>query len=223
MPETPDEELVRRLLADARHDEPMPADVAARLDGVLADLAAESSEVSSSSPSPPGRLVTPLRRSSHRRRWGAALVAAAAAVTAFAVLPGIDLPSDDGAGSSDSTAADSAGGSASDSGSDSADGKAEEASPRSPGIALLSTATLESDVRAARRRFAGRVHQLQSGAATADGCPLAVAGPGEAVPARLDGEAVLLVLRPAADGHQVADVLACGSDRVLASVTLPAR
>ena len=32
---------VRRLLAEARHDEPMPADVAARLDGVLADLADE--------------------------------------------------------------------------------------------------------------------------------------------------------------------------------------
>ena len=35
---TPTEEQVRRLLADARHTEPMPDDVAARLDGVLADL-----------------------------------------------------------------------------------------------------------------------------------------------------------------------------------------
>ena len=35
---TPEEEQVRRLLADARHTEPMPDDVAARLDEVLADL-----------------------------------------------------------------------------------------------------------------------------------------------------------------------------------------
>ena len=35
---TPEEEQVRRLLADARHTEPMPADVAARLDEVLAGL-----------------------------------------------------------------------------------------------------------------------------------------------------------------------------------------
>ena len=34
-----EEERVRRLLADARHTEPMPDEVVARLDGVLADLA----------------------------------------------------------------------------------------------------------------------------------------------------------------------------------------
>lgn len=35
------EERVRRLLAEARHDEPIPPDVATRLDAVLADLSAE--------------------------------------------------------------------------------------------------------------------------------------------------------------------------------------
>ena len=37
---TPEQESeVRRLLAEARHDEPIPAEVADRLDRVLADLA----------------------------------------------------------------------------------------------------------------------------------------------------------------------------------------
>ena len=40
---TPEQESeVRRLLAEARHDEPVPADVAARLDDVLADLTREA-------------------------------------------------------------------------------------------------------------------------------------------------------------------------------------
>ena len=37
----PEEEAVRRLLADARHDEPTPPEVVARLDATLASLAAE--------------------------------------------------------------------------------------------------------------------------------------------------------------------------------------
>src|SRR6476469_4846664 len=65
------EERVRRLLAEARHDEPMPADVASRLDDVLAGLAAE--------PAPRGRVV-PL--ADRRRKAGALLVAAAAVVVA---------------------------------------------------------------------------------------------------------------------------------------------
>ena len=37
----PDQDAVRRLLAEARHDEPVPPAVAARLDAVLAELTAD--------------------------------------------------------------------------------------------------------------------------------------------------------------------------------------
>ncbi|CAI9402733.1 hypothetical protein [Nocardioides sp. T2.26MG-1] len=104
---TPAEEQVRRLLADARHTEPMPDDVAARLDGVLADLASEDG-------------AGPRRASDHsvvraadlaaarRRRTVRHLLVAAAAVVAVGV--GIDQAdltvTGDGA---DSSSADGAG------------------------------------------------------------------------------------------------------------------
>src|SRR4051812_49911056 len=80
MPDTPDEELVRRLLADARHDEPMPADVAARLDGVLDDLRAEGDRAAAATPLRPRRGV---RR---RGRWAVGLAAAAAVVVGGAAV-----------------------------------------------------------------------------------------------------------------------------------------
>lgn len=61
---------VRRLLADARHDEPMPHDVAARLDDVLAGLVADRA---GDEDAPEPSHVVPLRR----RRWPKVLVAAA--------------------------------------------------------------------------------------------------------------------------------------------------
>ena len=72
-------EAVRRLLAGARHDEGIPDDVAARLDAVIADLAAEGVEA-------PARTDEPTREAEvipfRRRRWPQVLVAAAA-VTVF--------------------------------------------------------------------------------------------------------------------------------------------
>ncbi|WP_028659970.1 hypothetical protein [Nocardioides insulae] len=41
MPQDPAEEQIRRLLADARHDDPMPEDVVARIEDTLARLQAE--------------------------------------------------------------------------------------------------------------------------------------------------------------------------------------
>ena len=69
---TPQQEAdVRRLLADARHTEPTPDAVVARLDRVLADLAGE-----------PARSARVVRLADRRRRVGAILVAAAASVVA---------------------------------------------------------------------------------------------------------------------------------------------
>ena len=74
-------ERVRRMLAEVRHTEPMPDDVAARLDAVLAGLAspaAEQTEGSGRSADPAA--VVPL--ADRRRRAGGLLLAAAAVVVA---------------------------------------------------------------------------------------------------------------------------------------------
>jgi len=71
-------EAVRRLLAGARHDDGIPDDVAARLDAVIADLAAQRGEAPATSEPTREADVIPLRR----RRWPQVLVAAAA-VTVF--------------------------------------------------------------------------------------------------------------------------------------------
>lgn len=71
-PEQEQEREVRRLLALARHREPLPAEVAARLDETLASLAAERDAAASAS-GDRSQQVVPLRR-----RWPAALLAAAA-------------------------------------------------------------------------------------------------------------------------------------------------
>ncbi|GAA1951758.1 hypothetical protein GCM10009798_08760 [Nocardioides panacihumi] len=216
MPDTPDEELVRRLLADARHDEPVPADVVARLDGVLADLAAEGRPAE----------VTPLRRrhDPRRRRWAAGLVAAAVVVVGGVALRSV-WPEGSGTSGSASSSADSAG-------SSSAGGRNQgpEAAPEgfaivTPHVAELHRATLADDV---RRAVAGLPVSLGSAPSSASPpasftCADGGWGAGSGVPARLDGTDAMLVLRPPAGGEQVADVLQCGTGRVLASVTVPAR
>lgn len=85
------DEYVRRLLADARHDEPMPADVVDRLDEVLAGLAG---------PAPVVRDLAAERR----RRTAVRLLGAAAAVVVVGIGIGqLDLGS--GGGDADGGAA----------------------------------------------------------------------------------------------------------------------
>ena len=76
---------MRRLLAEARHDEPMPAEVVARMDRVLDELADE-----------PGRRAPVVDLAARRRRVTSLLVAAAAVVV---VGIGIGQVGDLGAGS----------------------------------------------------------------------------------------------------------------------------
>lgn len=85
------EEGVRRLLADARHTAPVPPDVAARLDGVLADLRAELAADHAAAPQATRTaVVVPIgsrRPWSLTRRLTTGLVAAAAVVVAGVALP----------------------------------------------------------------------------------------------------------------------------------------
>lgn len=82
-----DENAVQRALAAARHTAPMPADVAARLEQVIADLAAERTNDGTDGN---GALAVPVElhaRSRRKRRWTSAMMVAAASVVAVATAP----------------------------------------------------------------------------------------------------------------------------------------
>src|SRR6478752_6356387 len=153
----PEQEAVRRLLADARHDGPPPPDVVARLDETLASLTAERVSERPAAPATerddrsPSRVVD---LGSRRRRIAGIGLLAAASVVVAGVAIGQALPrggSDDaaessaGAAQSDTSLAESgeAGGSGADSstGSGSDQGGDSGASEPAPESAKSSQAT----------------------------------------------------------------------------------
>jgi hypothetical protein len=79
--DTPELAEVRRLLADARHDEPMPADVAARMSRVIDRL---GDQTPAARPAP--RAAEVISISAGRRRRVAGLLAAAAAIVVGGVV-----------------------------------------------------------------------------------------------------------------------------------------
>jgi hypothetical protein len=215
---------VRRLLAGARHDEPVPHEVAARLDRVLADLVGE-----------PAREATVVRLA-HRRRRVATMLLAAAAVVVGGFGVGQLL---DGVGGSDSgesaTSAEDApadeesafGGSA-----ESEDGGGAAAEPPADAeVVRVRPATFAEDVALLRTRAVSQ-SSGQSGAAPDTlgeaRASLAVCGPGDwgrgrYLPVQYGRAAGYVVLRRPRGDTQVADLFLCGSDRVVRSVTLPSR
>lgn len=241
---TPEQEAdVRRLLAEARHDEPIPADVAARLDRVLGDLSADDLEVFESAS------VTDLAGVRHRRRNAGRLLLAAAAVVIGGVAIGQTLGST-GSGSDDATTADA--GSAAEAprdgssvpdesaaGGDTGGAAEPEAAPAGPGLladvtvpVTLSSATFASDVQRELARTSGErsaaansdfdgltaYSSADSGFVCADG-PY---GEGARLPAFYDDQEAVLVLRRPRSGVQRVDLLTCGTAVELNSVSLPA-
>jgi hypothetical protein len=233
---TPEQESeVRRLLAEARHDEPIPVDVADRLDTVLAGLSRD--EPGSTGVAPVIDLAA--RR---RRRNAAGLLAGAAAVivAGFAIGQVIDVGSDDTAGGSSAASADRAG--------DAGDAKAESGSESFEGGSTTPPTTTAPQAKKTPVLQQTSKHlardlddQLQSYAAdssdavegpTAEtfrvvGCtsppPSNKFGLGEFFPALYDQTPAVLALRAPTDGTQRADVLDCDTARLLASVDLAPR
>lgn len=132
---------VRRLLADARHDEPIPADVAARLDDVLAGLAAQE-PVRTEEPAAVVDLETRRRRGRVRTLFVAAAAVAAVGVGVSQLDIG-GITASDSLQSADGGSADSGGQAASESDTDSA---AEPAAPRREASDELERATRELGV-----------------------------------------------------------------------------
>jgi hypothetical protein len=219
------DEQVRRLLAEARHDEPIPAAVADRLDRVLADLSRDE----------PSEHVAPVvdLTARRRRRHAAALLAGAAAVIVggFAVGQVIDVGDADnaagGAAQEPVNRDEGAGGSG-----DLADssGAGEEAAPSTQADSpmKLTSDNLQRDLlEQLPSAEAGTVDkESASQAVRTFGCRPSAAsayGRGTFFPAFYDGVPAVVALRPPAGDTQRADVLECASAAELASAVIASR
>lgn len=215
-----EDDQIRRLLAEAQHTEPIPPDVAGRMDGVIADLRADR---------PVRPTVTDLG-AARRRRHARTLLIAAAVV----IVTGIGI--DQLRGLSLGSADDSAGGSGADSGvaaeSDAGGGRQDDQdgvrSAEAPAQDYLARA-----VRIEPDRFAEQVARLQDHRHLADtpvsGAAVAVPksaecpppGRGRVVGVRYAGSPGVLVYRPAHGDTQVVDLILCGRPGTYRSITLP--
>jgi hypothetical protein len=225
------EETVRRLLAQARHEEPMPAEVGERLDRVLADLSLH----------PLDRSATVVDLAARRRRRNATglLVAAAAVIVGgFMVGQVIDVGGSDSASDSGADSAvardQSAGGQAlrsSGAAGDAQEDAAPEAATKAEPLQLTSE-NLQRDIErqlkqggTAANLDAAPQHLSPSYAVEYSCAPASPSayGDGALFPAFYDGVPTVLALRPVTGGSQEAQVLECGTGTTVRSVTVPAR
>jgi hypothetical protein len=220
---TPEQEEVRRLLAEARHVDPMPDDVVDRLDRVLAGLATESGDDRVAAPA--ASVVSLASRRRHRAKT--ALVAAAAVVAVGIGLGQVIGDGVGGGGGADSTAASSA-----QERESSADLDA-----RADSEYLVVTEPLpvrpehfSSDVRRIRGGLRSLVTDqtsksppaLSSSPSEDYACAAASSGPGALVPVRYGSRRGVLLFEPVRGDSQVVELFACGNAEALRSVTLPA-
>lgn len=207
------EEGVRRLLVSAARPQPaVPAEVVARLDGVLADLVALRAEEEAPAPSA-------VSLDSRRRRWPQVLVAAA---TVSVLGLGIGIVVRDGGMMAAQEDAASAG-----SGAESADrpetlsekgaGAPEAADKDTQGSSGLSrTAVLRlrsSSLALDLQRVEDFALAVPAGARWSAACvrPGTTEGD-EWLPVRLDGEPAVLVLREPSGDRRRADVYTCDDE-----------
>lgn len=228
-PLTPEEEEVRRLLAESRHTGPTPPDVVARLDRVLDDLAQE-----------PDR-VAPVVDLARRRRRVASLLVAAAAVVVIGIGVG-QLVTPDPA--SQTTSAESgAAAEQPDAGQDNSKAGGQSRSskdaavpsnttPQEQGLFPLRRDHLTDDVLSLSRLAvvkpqpkSGESFQAQAGSAdqaVGAACRVDEWGQGRFVPVSYGGAPAVVVFRHPQGDTQVADLFLCGSEQPVRSVTLPA-
>jgi hypothetical protein len=228
------DERIRRLLADARHTEPMPEAVVARLDRVLSGLSEDRTERAERAEGAERAEVVDLM--ARRRRTVGQLLVAAAAVVAVGFGMSQVLPDLGGSSAGDAQET-TAGGAAADSADGAEEGDDEgsrfvspESAPEAPSDgatgAAKSTFRIRSDefgpdVRRAR-------NQLEGGSAAlveypAEGCLAVSVEPGsEVVATTYDAAPAALVLRPPSGDVQVVDLYLCGDLEPRRSITLTA-
>jgi hypothetical protein len=221
---TPSEEQVRRLLADARHDEPVPADVADRLDRVLADLQREDRRT-------PAAIDLAARR--RRRVARNALVAAAAVVVLGVAISRVDLSGQDAGGSADSGSAsapeaaarDDAGGDVSDDLERLVEGRplvlSSEAFDRQ--VRRLSVHPVPASLAQipSEEGYSADANKDLGSAAARPRCNDPGWGAGTRIKVRYDSQRGVLVLRPPVGDSRVADLYLCGDSDPTRSTTVP--
>lgn len=233
---------VSRLLADARATEPLPADVAARLDRVLVGLGEERDARPTARPA---RGPSVVELAARRRRTAASLLVAAAAVVVVGV--GVGQLVDRTSGSDDSAAD---GGAVSREAEDgltagSPEAHAEEepgaGAPSSPPsyasavVGRVSSDQFAADaeqLRGALPSFAAQGEFVELDASRVPNrlvdrggaftCAAARWGEGALVPVLFDGTPAVLAYRPPDGDTQVVVLLQCGTGDDLRSTTLPA-
>ncbi len=234
---TPEQEArVARLLADARVQEPMPPEVAARLDRVLEGMAGEHVLGPDEVPAPVVDLAA------RRRRRVVTLLAAAAAVVVAGVGVGqlVDNQSGDDADTNSAVNADDEGGGV---GAD----QRSEAAPQDQAAPSEAPPLTEDQVRALGEpkkmtagSFAAQVRSLQDqpgvrtdassgmmrgrdlAAPEMDfSCGPADYGVGKLMAVRYNGMPAVLAYRPPKGNTQVVDLLQCGSGDLVRSTTIP--
>ena len=232
------QEAVRRLLAEARHTEPMPDAVAARLDGVLARLAAEGVRAVDE-PEPTEAAVVDL--AARRRRRVVGLLGAAAAVVVLAV--GVGQVVEHAGSGADFTSSQSDDGGVGAASSDESGGKTQGdgAAPAAPSevqpgdgalprtVPRVGTPDFKQTVLGLRRGAAVRSTTDDTAYSAADlttesmfVCPPTVLGVGRMVPVTFVGSPAVLAYRPPTGDTQVVELLQCGTGEVLRSVVVPA-
>lgn len=219
---------VRRLLAEARHDEPIPADVGARLDRVLAGLAQERTEA------PADAQVVPLE--AHRRRRAAGLLVAAAAIVVGGVAVAEHLPDNNSAAretaavpaAGESSGADAHGGNTGPSTSSPLVSPAPNDGAQSPsppmtkhGRVLVRPRHFAADALSGRQVVtAASGSRYDSLKALSHGCVPSL-GDAVLVPATYEKAPAALAYHAPAGSTQVVDLYICGSAKPVRSVTLP--
>lgn len=233
------DEAVRAHLAAARHTDPAPPDVVARLEATLGSLQAERSAGGAESPAP---VVTLASR--RRRRAATALLGAAAAVV-LAVGVGQVLPGGPDSGSDSESASDSAAGGSTSSLED--ESAADSSGPGEDDDAYSSDAAPEAQRKSTKRGTdAGAAAAEQMPALTSDSalrpqvvdlwrghllssslpppsCPVAGAGKADQRDVLYDDEPATVVFPRPRDGFQRVQVYLCGADEPVRSARLPLR
>ncbi len=212
---------VRRLLSDARHTEPMPDDVAARMNRAIARL---GDETPAAATDPRSGDVVPI--APHRRRRAAALLVAAAAVVVGGVALGPHLPH--GNGGSRAGAA-SAGSDQSLELGNTGNGPTPHAKT-SPGYQAETPRIVVRPRHFSSDALKGRSLLQRHPAASNDNAQSqAVSRPCVDLPKRVDAVAAefrhapaALVYRRVQNDLQVVDLYVCGTNRPIRSTTLPA-
>lgn len=234
------QEAVRRLLAGARHDEPVPADVVARLDGVLAQLAAEGPRaIDPAPPAPHEAEVVDLAARRRRRVTGLLGAAAAVVVLGVGISQVVDTTSGGDAESSSDSAKSSVAGEQAD---DDAGASAEDAPAPSAPLASEPTSGMPvkpGKVPAISKKTFGQAVLTLRGAAVVPStdsdrvggdelttvpmfvCPPAAFGEGRLLAVRYEGAPAVLAYRSATGETQSVELLQCGTAEVLRSKVIP--